>query len=323
MFQRFYDTWRARPKSDAVIERSSVPHMPALSICMVSLDCRRVVEDCLESIRKSSFRDLEVIVVDNASADGTLEYLRAQPDVRLIENGYNAGFTVGTNQGIRASSGKYLLWLNTDTILREDSLQRLIDFLAANPRAGIAGPKVLNADGSFQPQCKRGFPTPFASFCYALGLDRIWPSNPSVSRYLLRSIPEDQTSIVDAVSGCCLLARREVFDDIGPLDEEMFGFGEDLDWCVRAAKAGWEVWYDPQSVIVHLKGQGGAHSKPYRMIAAMHHCMWVFYRKHVKPRSSPLTTALVATGVGLSFALSMARRWIGRAVQRRPAAARA
>jgi GT2 family glycosyltransferase len=284
--------------------------MPALSICMVSLNCRRVVEDCLESLRRGTFRDYEIIIADNASVDGTLEYLRAQPDVRLIENGYNAGFTKGTNQGITAGSGKYILWLNTDTILREDSLEKLIGFLEMHERAGIVGPKVLNADGTFQPQCKRGFPTPFASFAYALHLDRIWPKNEAFSRYLLRNIPDDATSIVGAVSGCCLLARREVFEAIGPLDEEMFGFGEDLDWCVRAAKGGWEVWYFPQSVIVHLKGQGGAHSKPYRMIAAMHQCMWIFYRKHVKPASSPLTTAFVAAGVALSFAVSMTARWI-------------
>ena len=288
---------------------------------MVSLDCRRVVEDCLDSLRKSTFRDYEIIVADNGSVDGTLEYLRAQPDIRLIENGCNAGFTKGTNQGIVAGSGQYILWLNTDTILREDSLQLLIDFLKAHPRAGIVGPKVLNADGTFQPQCKRGVPTPFASFCYATGLDRVWPSNPKVSRYLLRSIGEDQTSIVDAVSGCCLLARRAVFDQIGPLDEEMFGFGEDLDWCVRAAKGGWEVWYYPESVIVHLKGQGGAHSKPYRKIRGLHQCMWLFYRKHLQATSSPFTTAFFATAVATSFAASMTAQWLRRLGHRRPARA--
>lgn len=290
--------------------------MPALSICMVSLDCRRVVEDCLESLRRSTFRDYEILIADNGSVDGTLEYLRAQPDVRLMENGYNAGFTKGTNQGIAAGSGKYILWLNTDTVLREDSLQKLIDFLEANPRAGIVGPKVLNADGSFQPQCKRGLPTPFASVCYVLGLDKVWPKRPAVSRYLLRSIGEDQTSRVDAVSGCCLLARREVYDTAGPLDEAMFGFGEDLDWCVRAAKGGWEVWYFPESVIVHLKGQGGAHSKPYRKIRGMHQCMWLFYKKHMRPSRSPLTTAFVAAGVAASFTASMAKTWLARRVQR-------
>ncbi len=296
--------------------------MPALTIAMVSLDCRRVVEDCLQSLRQSTFRDYEIIVADNGSVDGTLEYLRAQPDVRLIENGTNAGFTKGTNQGIKAGSGRYILWLNTDTILRPDSLEKLVAFLEAHPRAGIVGPKVLNADGSFQPQCKRGLPTPFASFCYATKLDRLFPSNPSVSRYLLRSIGEDETSVVDAVSGCCLMARREVFETIGPLDEEMFGFGEDIDWCVRAAKAEWEVWYDPESVIVHLKGQGGAHSKPYRKIRGMHQCMWLFYRKHLAPARSPLTTALVAAGVAASFTASMAMTWLSRLVRRPRAAGR-
>jgi GT2 family glycosyltransferase len=286
---------------------------------MVSLDCRRVVEDCIDSLRKSSYQDYEIIVADNNSVDGTLDYLRAQPDVTLFENGYNAGFTKGTNQGILAGTGKYILWLNTDTILREDSLERLIEFLESHPRAGIVGPKVLNADGTFQPQCKRGLPTPFASFCYATGLDRLWPGKPSVSRYLLRSIPDDETSIVDAVSGCCLLARRDVFDAIGPLDEEMFGFGEDLDWCVRATKGGWQVWYYPESVIVHLKGKGGAHSKPYRKIRGMHQCMWLFYRKHLMRAYSPVTTALVALGVAASFTASMTMQWLSLRAHRRPA----
>src|SRR6185436_15338508 len=133
------------------VNAAELSQMPALSICMVSLDCLRVVEPCLVSLRKSAFRDFEIIVVDNGSKDGTLEYLREQPDVRLIENGWNAGFTKATNQGIAASSGEYILWLNTDTVLREDSLGNLVDFLRDHPRAGVAGPKVLNADGSFQP----------------------------------------------------------------------------------------------------------------------------------------------------------------------------
>ena len=286
--------------------------MPALSVCMVSLNCRRVVEDCLVSLRASEFQDFEIFVADNGSVDGTLEYLRTQSDVHLIENGYNAGFTKGTNQGIAGSSGRYVLWLNTDTILRPDSLGRLIEFLEEHPRAGIVGPKVLNPDGTFQPQCKRGLPTPLASLCYVTGIDRVWPKNPEVSRYLLRSVSEDEASVVSGVSGCCLLTRREVVDQVGPLDEEMFGFGEDLDWCVRAANAGWEVWYYPGSVIVHLKGQGGAHSKPYRKIRGMHGCMWLFYKKHLRRRYMAPVTALVAASIGASFVLQTAVTWTRR-----------
>jgi GT2 family glycosyltransferase len=289
--------------------------VPRLSICMVSLNCRDVVEDCLVSLRSSTFRDYEILCVDNGSVDATLPYLREQPDVRLIENGYNAGFTKATNQGIAASSGELILWLNTDTILEPDSLEKLIDFLDAHPRAGIVGPRVLNADGSFQPQCKRGLPTPFASFCYLTGLDRLFPNSRGAGQYLLRSVSEDDTAKVEAVSGCCLLARRTVWDSIGPLDESMFGFGEDLDWCVRAAKAGWEVWYYPESSIVHLKGKGGAHSKPYHKIWGTHQCMWLFYRKHMRERYSPVTTALVATAIAGSLAASTSRTWLQRGIR--------
>jgi GT2 family glycosyltransferase len=283
---------------------------------MVSLNCRHVVEDCLVSLRNSSYQDFEIIIADNGSNDGTLEFLRAQPDVRLLENGWNAGFTKGTNQAIAAGTGKYVLWLNTDTILRKDSLGKLVDFLEANPRVGVAGPKVLNSNGSFQPQCKRGLPTPIASICYGLGLDRLWPANREVSRYLLRSIPEDQTSKVDAVSGCCLMTRRDLVKLVGPLDEEMFGFGEDLDWCVRVAQAHFEVWYHPESVITHLKGQGGAHSKPYRKIRAMHHCMWLFYKKHLLRNYGATITAAIGVAIGMSFALQTAITWTRRTLQR-------
>jgi GT2 family glycosyltransferase len=287
--------------------------MPELSICMVSLNCRKVVEDCLVSLRKSAYQDFEILCSDNGSTDGTLEYLRAQPDVHLIENGWNAGFTKGTNQAIAASSGDFVLWLNTDTILREDSLGAMIDFLKSHPRAGVVGPKVLNADGSFQPQCKRGIPTPLASLCYVTGLDRAFPKNRTAGRYLLRYVSEDESSVVDAVSGCCLMTRRKLVDTVGPLDEAMFGFGEDLDWCVRAAKAGWEVWYYPGSVITHLKGMGGAHSKPYRKIRGMHGCMWLFYKKHIR-RPLPVTM-LVAAGIGTSFALQTAATWLRRTIK--------
>jgi GT2 family glycosyltransferase len=287
--------------------------MPLLSICMVSLNCRRVIEDCLVSLRTSTFQDFEIVCADNGSTDGTIAYLRAQSDVRLIENGYNAGFTKGTNQAIAASSGAYVLWLNTDTVLREDSLGAMLEFLKTHPRAGVVGPKVLNADGSFQAQCKRGIPTPLASLCYVLGLDRVWPRHRVAGRYLLRYVSEDESSVVDAVSGCCLMTRRDVVEQVGPLDEEMFGFGEDLDWCVRAAKAGWEVWYHPGSVITHLKGMGGAHSKPYRKIRGMHGCMWLFYKKHLK-RPLPVTM-LVAAGIGASFALQMTATWLRRSLR--------
>src|SRR5262249_39336965 len=149
------------------------------------------------------------------------------------------------------------------------------DFLDSHPDVGIVGPKVLNGDGSFQPQCRRGLPTPWAALCHVLGLDNRFPGDPRFSQYLLSYLPVERQADVAAVSGCCLLARREVWDQIGPLDEEMFGFGEDVDWCLRARDASWRVCYDPESTIVHLKGHGGAHSKPYHMLWGLHQALWV------------------------------------------------
>jgi len=288
-----------------------------LSICMVSLNCWGVLEPCLESLRAGDPSvTYEVIVVDNASTDGTPERLAERyPEVRVIRNERNVGFTKATNQAIAASRGRYLLWLNTDTLLRPDSLRELRDFLDRHPRAGIVGPKVLNPDGSFQLQCRRGVPTPGASLAYMLGLDRVWPRHPVIGGYALTYLPVDEAAIVGAVSGCCLLARRDVWERIGPLDEEIFGFGEDVEWCVRAAEAGWEVWYYPGSVIVHLKGQGGVHSKPYHKVWGIHQAMWVFYRKHLRRRYSPPVTALVWAGVWSSAAMSMAQVWVGRRVR--------
>lgn len=269
--------------------------MVSLSMCMVSLNCWGVLEDCLQSIWRSNGRtDLEVILVDNASSDGTPERVSAVfPEVRLIRNERNVGFSRATNQAIEISLGRYILWLNTDTILAPDTLQKLCRFMERTPRAGIVGPKVLNPDGTFQPQCRRGMPTPVAILSYLLRLDKVWPQSPRIGQYLMTYLSVDQSSRVEAVSGCCLLTRRELWDEIGPLDDNIFGFGEDIDWCVRAKKAGWEVWYYPESTIVHLKGQGGAHAKPYHKVWGMHQAMWIFYNKHLRERYSWIVTALL------------------------------
>ncbi len=282
--------------------------MPEVSICMVSLNCKDVLRDCLQSLRCSEPQiDSEIIIVDNVSTDGTIDMVRSEfPEVRkIIENSYNIGFTRATNQAIEASVGKYILWLNTDTLLKPDSISKLINFLETHPKAGIVGPKVLNPDGSFQPQCKRGMPTPLASLFHLLKLDTLFPKNKLFGRYLLSYLPEDETAEIGSVSGCCLMAKRQVWDDIGRLDERIFGFGEDIDWCLRAKKAGWQVWYYPESVIVHLKGKGGAHAKPFHKIWGIHQAMWVIYLKHFKSRFLPITAA-VWLGIAFSAALSSA-----------------
>ncbi len=288
--------------------------VPKVSICIVSLDCRDVLRDCLNSLRAArGYGDWEIILVDNASGDGTAESVSTDfPEVRLIRNDRNVGFTRATNQGFSIARGRNLLWLNPDTIVGPDSIERLIEFLEKTPRAGIVGPKVLNADGSFQQQCRRGLPSPSASLFHMLRFDRLWPASRTFGEYLLTYEPIEQGMQVVSVSGCCLLARREVWDDIGPLDEKMFGFGEDIDWCMRAAGA-WEVWYCPESVIVHLKGRGGAHARPYRKVRGIHQCMWLVYRKHLAWRYQSPVTLLVRIGIGVSLISSTLTVWLRQA----------
>jgi GT2 family glycosyltransferase len=277
-----------------------------VSICIVTLNCWDVLTDCIESLEGAGpGLSYEVILVDNASTDGTPALLRRRfPRVHLLENEANVGFTRATNQAIERSGGRYILWLNPDTVLRPGSLRRLVDFLVSRPEAGIVGPKVLNEDGSFQPQCRRGLPTPSASLFYMLGLHRVWPKNQRFGAYLLSHLPVDRETQVAAVSGCCLMARREVWQEIGRLDEDIFGFGEDVEWCVRAGKAGWEVWYQPESVIVHLKGRGGVHSRPFHKAWGLHQAMWVFYRKHLKRGYPWPVTFLIWMGVATSLVVS-------------------
>jgi GT2 family glycosyltransferase len=276
--------------------------MPDVSIAMVSLNCWGVLKDCLDSLRLSDPAIThELFLVDNGSTDGTLEKVPVlYPEVTLVKNSSNVGFLKGTNQAIRMSTGRYVLWLNPDTILRPDSLRKMVEFLEQHPKAGIVGPKVLNADGSFQPQCKRGLPTPSASLAYYLKLDRLFPQNRTFGQYLLRYLPPDEPNPVDAVSGCCLMARREVVEDIGLL--------------VRAKKSGWEVWYAPESVLTHLKGKGGRHVVPYHVTKNMHHAMWVFYQKYFQADSSPITSAAVWTGIQGSLGGSLVRIWTTRNV---------
>jgi hypothetical protein len=291
--------------------------MTDISICMVSLDCWDVFKDCMESLRENrpSF-SYEIIVVDNSSSDGTPENIKKYfPDVRLIRNDRNVGFTVAINQAIKISSGRYILLLNTDTILNRDTLFKLYQFMEENPQVGIVGPKVLNPDGTFQPQCKRGMPTPLASLFYISKLDRLWPQSPIVGQYLLVNLPENESHQVASVSGCCLMARREVWQAIGPFDENIFGFGEDIDWCVRARNAGWQVWYYPGSSIIHLKGHGGVHAKPYKKVWAIHQAMWIFYHKHLMPKYLWPVTVSVWLGVKISLILSIIQVWLRQLIR--------
>lgn len=255
----------------------------SLSICIVTYQARDYLRDCLNSLYAHAPNgEYEIIVVDNHSTDGTIETLERQfPQVQLIKNPTNNGFTAPMNQALRQAQGQYLLQLNPDTIVHDQALNQLIQFMQSHPKVGICGPKVLNTDGSLQKPCRRGESTPWAVITYFLGLSSLFPKSKLFGGYLMNYLDEDEINEVDGVAGSCMLLRREVIDQIGYLDERFFAYQEDADFCFQARQAGWKVYYVPTAQVTHYGGQGGSRVQPYRSIFEWHRSYWLYYRKNL------------------------------------------
>lgn len=275
-----------------------------LSICIVTYRAKEVLQNCLNSVKENNKSiNYEIIVVDNNSQDGTVQMLREQfQNVSVIENDYNAGFTHPSNQALQVNRGRYSLLLNNDTFILPEALDKLVRFADNHRDTGICGPKVLNADGSLQEQCHRSFPTPWISFAYFAGLAKLFPRSRFFSKYKMSYLNKDETAEVDAVSGACMMIRREVIKQIGLLDEDCFAYGEDIDYCLRAKQAGWKISYYPEAKIIHYKGKGGSGVKPMRSIVEYHRAMHVYYRKHLAKKYFFLLNWAVYTGITLRLA---------------------
>jgi GT2 family glycosyltransferase len=278
-----------------------------LSICIVTLNACDYLNNCLRSIYQQSVHfqskgvdigvelpstdppqaalsklNFEIIIVDNGSTDQTIQMLRAEfPEARLIANDTNTGFTRPINQALRLSSGQYRLVLNPDTIILPGALDELVQFMSSHPDVGICGPKVLNRDGSMQKACRRGVSRPWAAISYFTGLSRLFPKSKFFGGYLLNYLDEDALHEVDGVSGSCMLIRCDVMEQIGYFDERFFAYQEDADYCFQAKKAGWKIFYLPQSQIIHYGGQGGSRVQPYRSIYEWHRSYYIYYRKNL------------------------------------------
>ena len=253
-----------------------------LSICLVPLNALDYLKPLLASLERYSIGlSYEVIIVDNGSTDGTVAWIEQHhPEITLIRNQGNLGFTRGNNQAMALAKGDYLLLLNPDTLLIEDCFGPQIAYLRHNPQVGITIPKVLNQDGSFQQQSRRGDARPVEVFGYFLKLGKLFPKSKALNGYLQSWLPEDEVAEVKAVSGSCMFIRREVYQQIGGLDEQFFAYQEDSDYCLRARQSGWKVMYVPLSSIVHYGGEGGSKTHPYYSILQWHRSYYLYYRKH-------------------------------------------
>ncbi len=257
--------------------------MTDLGICIVTRSSKEVVIDCIASLYKQTQgADLDIVVVDNDSHDGTVEEIRLKfPAVKLILNNENLGFSKAVNQGLRILDARFYVLINPDAVVQERALPRLMQFMLENPQAGICVPKVLNSDGSLQLQCRRGEARPGEVFAYFLGLASRYPNDTRFTGYLLNHMDNEKVNEVKAVSGSCMMIRREVVEQIGYLDELYFAYQEDTDYCFTARKAGWKVFYVPLAQVIHLGGRGGSNVSPYFGIYQWHRSYYLYYRKNL------------------------------------------
>ena len=256
---------------------------PDLSFCIVTYQAEVYLRGCLASLRQfPPHLPFEVIVVDNASTDGTVEFIEHEfPEVTFIKNTANRGYAASMNQALKLAQGRYLVQLNPDTIVQENTFDALVSFMEQHLKVGICGPKVLNPDGTMQKSCRRGESTPLAVIAQFSGLARLFPNNPQLAQYTMGFLDENETHPVAGVSGSCMLVRREVVGQIGYLDEQFFAFQEDADYCFRARQAGWLVYYVPTAQIIHFGGLGGSHVHPFRSMWEWHRSYWTYYRKNL------------------------------------------
>lgn len=283
--------------------------MYALSVIIVNYNSGELLKRCLNSLRCFlTGVSHEICVVDNTSSDGSVPLAQREfPHVRWIVNPSNLGFAAALNLGLRATSGRYILWLNPDAELLNSGMAELIRYLDQNPSVGILGPLLVNPDGSRQLSC-RSFPSYRTALFhrYAL-LTRLFPGNPYSRQYLHSGRYSETIHDVDWVSGACLLHRREVAERLGGLDERFFMYCEDVDFCLRARRAGWTTQHHPGARVLHYIGVSSRHAA-VRMIAERHRSLWRYYRKHFHP--NPLKDLAVGPAIAARCGLQLAQNAI-------------
>ena len=269
-----------------------------LSTIIVNYNVRDLLMDAIASLKRAMEGiDGEIIVVDNASTDGAIEMLnRDHPDVVTVQLDRNYGFGVANNAGIERAKGEFILLINPDTVVQEDTLRTMLKFMRSNPKAGVAGCKILNPDGSFEPASKRGFPSPWSSFSRVFGFSRLFPKSKLFGGYNLTWLDSDTTCEVEALSGCFMFFRGSLVKQLKGFDPDFFMYGEDLDLCWRVKQEGWQVWYHPATNIIHLKGESTRRSS-LDSIAMFYDAMEIFARKHF--RRNQFLLWLVRRGIAL------------------------
>ncbi|MFM9056140.1 MAG: glycosyltransferase [Bacteroidota bacterium] len=284
-----------------------------LSIVMVNYNVRFFLQQCLQSVFKATEGlHAEVFVVDNASSDGSVEMLRSHfPQVNLIANTENVGFSRANNQAIRQSQGEYVLLLNPDTVVEEDTFRKTCAFMDSHPDGGGLGVYMLDGKGHFLPESKRGLPTPAVAFYKIFGLSALFPQSKRFGRYHLGYLDLESTHEVDVLSGAFMLMRRSVLDKVGLLDEDYFMYGEDIDLSYRITKGGYKNYYYPHTRIIHYKGESTKKSS-VNYVFVFYNAMVIFARKHFAPGGAAVFALLIKLAIWMRAGISVLRRIVER-----------
>ncbi|MFU0831506.1 MAG: dTDP-Rha:alpha-D-GlcNAc-pyrophosphate polyprenol, alpha-3-L-rhamnosyltransferase [Oscillospiraceae bacterium] len=278
-----------------------------LSVIMINYNTKELTAQAVASIFDCSpALDFEIIIVDNSS-DSTQQYDLTRDGVRVFNHVDNNGFGNACNIGAANARGKYLLFLNSDTIMHQGTLEQCVAYLKAHPQVGVLGERTLLKDGTLDHACKRGFPTPSASFYYFTGLDKKFPHSRKIGAYRQTFLDERSVGEVDSVAGSFLMMPAKLFKEIGGFDESFFMYGEDLDLCYRVKEKGYQVIYYGKVSITHLKGQSGLHTKSPKVLYHFYNAMKLFYRKHYKKKYGPFVGAVVYSAIEVKYIISLMR----------------
>jgi GT2 family glycosyltransferase len=280
-----------------------------LSIIIVNYNVRHFLEQALFSVEKAIKNiDAEVFVVDNNSVDGSPALVAEKfPWVKLIINRKNTGFSVANNQAIKLATGKYILLLNPDTIVEEDTFIKVVDFMNNHPEAGALGVRMLDGKGKFLPESKRGFPTPMVAFYKIFGLSALFPKSKTFGKYHLKYLNPNENHEVEVLSGAFMLLRKSVLDIVGLLDEEFFMYGEDIDLSYRILKAGYKNYYFSGTQIIHYKGES-TKKVSLNYVKTFYQAMLIFAQKHFSKGNLRLFSFLISIAIYFRAGVSVILR---------------
>lgn len=290
-----------------------------LSIIIVSYNTKSFLRECLQSLEKSKSKKYtyEVIVVDNASKDESLEMIQEEfPQVIRVANKENEGFAKANNKGVAKATGRYVLFLNSDTIVNKEALEEVITFLDDQKSVGAATCKVALPNGELDDAAHRGFPTPWNALSHFSGLTKIFPHSKLFAGYSLGWKDTTVTHEIDACAGAFMMVRSQAGKEVDWWDEDYFFYGEDIDFCYRLKEKGWKIYFIATVSILHYKGVSGGIKKvseqittadaktKLRVTKARYDAMKIFYEKHYKKKYPVFLTSLVKKGIALKYALS-------------------